>query len=251
MRARTLAALMALLLCASPLAAQETRGSIEGIVKDNSGGVLPGATVEAKSAAATLTTVTDAAGVFRFPSLSPGSYELTATLQGFKPVKSDVVELTLGQVLKLNLAMELGALSESVQITAESPLIDVKNSAAGQNINAAFIDRLPKGRDFTSLVTLAPGANQESRSGGISIDGASASENKCVHRRRGHDQPPHRRLRQTLLTEFVEQVQVKSSGYAAEFGGSTGGVVNVVTKSGSNLFHGDVGTYFQNDSTVL
>jgi len=239
---------MALLLCASPLAAQETRGSIEGIVKDSSGAILPGATVEVKSAAASSSTVTDSAGVFRFPSLTPGTYEVTATLQGFKPVKSDVVELTLGQVLKVNLAMEIGGLTESVQITAESPIIDVKNSAAGQNINAAFIDRLPKGRDFTSLVTLAPGANQESRSGGISIDGASASENKwyidgadTTNLRTGVSGKP-------LLTEFVEQVQVKSSGYAAEFGGSTGGVVNVVTKSGSNLFHGDVGTYFTNDS---
>ena len=248
MRARILAALMALVCIASPLAAQETRGSIEGIVKDASGGVLPGVTVEAKSAAGTSTALTDAGGVFRFPSLTPGTYELLATLQGFKPTKSDVVELTLGQVLKLNLALELGALSESVQITAESPLIDVKNSAAGQNINAAFIDRLPKGRDFTSLVTLAPGANQESRSGGISIDGASASENKwyidgadTTNLRTGVSGKP-------LLTEFVEQVQVKSSGYQAEFGGSTGGVVNVVTKSGSNLFHGDVGMYFTNDS---
>ena len=248
MRARTLAAFMAFLLCASPLAAQETRGSIEGIVKDSSGAILPGATVEVKSAAASSSTVTDSAGVFRFPSLTPGTYEVTATLQGFKPVKSDVVELTLGQVLKVNLAMEIGGLTESVQITAESPIIDVKNSAAGQNINAAFIDRLPKGRDFTSLVTLAPGANQESRSGGISIDGASASENKwyidgadTTNLRTGVSGKP-------LLTEFVEQVQVKSSGYAAEFGGSTGGVVNVVTKSGSNLFHGDVGTYFTNDS---
>ena len=151
----------------------------------------------------------------------------------------------------MNLGLELGGLTESVQITAESPLIDVKNSSAGQNINAAFIDRLPKGRDFSSLVTLAPGANQESRSGGISIDGASASENKWYI-----DGADTTNLRtgvsgKTLLTEFVEQVQVKSSGYAAEFGGSTGGVVNVITKSGTNLFHGDVGTYFTNDCDVL
>ena len=97
-------------------------------------------------------------------------------------------------------------------------------------------------------MTLAAGANQESRSGGISIDGASASENKWFI-----DGADTTNLRtgvsgKTLLTEFVEQVQVKSSGYAAEFGGSTGGVVNVVTKSGSNMFHGDVGTYFTNDS---
>ena len=247
MRARILAALMALVCIASPLAAQETRGSIEGIIKDASGGVLPGVAVEVKSAAGTSTAVTDASGVFRFPSLAPGTYEVVATLQGFKPAKSDVVELTLGQVLKINLALELGALTESVQITAESPLIDVKNSAAGQNINAAFIDRLPKGRDFTSLVTLTAGANQESRSGGISIDGASAAENKyyldgidTTNLRTGISATP-------FLTEFVDEVQVKSSGYAAEFGGATGGVVSVISKSCTNLFRGEGGFYFNND----
>jgi hypothetical protein len=248
MRARTLAAFLAFFVCASPLAAQETRGSIEGIVKDSSGAVLPGATVEAKSAAGTASTVTDSSGVFRFPSLIPGQYEIQATLQGFKPAKSDVVELTLGQVLKLNLSMELGGLTESVQITAESPLIDVKNSAAGASINATAIDHLPKGRDFSSLVTLAAGANQESRSGGISIDGASAAENKWYI-----DGADTTNLRtgvqgKQLLTEFIEQLQVRSSGYQAEFGGSMGGVINVVTKSGSNQFHGDAGMYFTNDS---
>ena len=152
----------------------------------------------------------------------------------------------------MNLALELGGLTESVQITAESPLIDVKNSAARPE-HQRRLHRLACRRAATSLslVTLAPGANQESRSGGISIDGASASENKwfidgvdTTNLRTGVSGKP-------LLTDFVEQVQVKSSGYAAEFGGSTGGVVNVITKSGSNLFHGDVGTYFTERLDVL
>ena len=196
MRARTFAALMALLLCASPLAAQETRGSIEGIVKDASGGVLPGVTVEAKSAAGTSTTVTDASGIFRFPSLTPGAYKVTATLQGFKPAKSDVVELSLGAVLKLNLGLELGGLTESVQITAESPLIDVKNSAAGQNINAAFIDRLPKGRDFSSLVTLAPGANKREPQRRHLDRRRVGVREPVLHRRHRHDEPAHWRFGQ-------------------------------------------------------
>ena len=250
MRARTCAAVMALLLFASPLAAQETRGSIEGIVKDSSGAVLPGVTVEAKgiNVGASATAITDGAGHYRFPSLTPGVYEVMATLQGFNPTKSESVELQLGQLLKVDVAMQISGVSEVVQITAESPLIDVKQSSAGQNINAAFIDRLPKGRDFTSLVTLAPGANQESRSGGISIDGASASENRYFI-----DGTDTTNLRtgvsgKNLLPEFIEQLTVKSSGYAAEFGGSTGGVINVITKSGTNLFRGDLGTYFSGDS---
>ena len=97
-------------------------------------------------------------------------------------------------------------------------------------------------------MTLAPGANNESRSGGISIDGASASENRYFI-----DGTDTTNLRtglsgKKLLTDFVEQIQVKSSGYAAEFGGSTGGVINVITKSGTNTFRGDFGTYFNNDS---
>ena len=155
--------------------------------------------------------------------------------------------LSLGQVLKIDLTMQLSTVTETVQVTSESPLIDVKQSTASQTVRADMIDRLPKGRDFTSLVTLAPGANNESRSGGISIDGASSAENRYFI-----DGTDTTNLRtglsgKTLLPEFIEEVQVKSSGYQAEFGGATGGVVNVVTKSGSNSFRGDIGTYFQND----
>src|SRR5688500_14966338 len=248
MRARTLAALMAVLLFAWPAAAQEQRGSIEGVIRDSSGAVLPGATVAAKSAAGTLTSVTDGQGVYRFPSLTPGEYEVAVTLQGFNAAKTEHVQLSLGQVLKVDMAMQLAGVTESVQVTSESPLIDVKQSTVGANIHKELIDRVPKGRDFTSLVTLAPGASQESRGGGISIDGASGSENRYYI-----DGVDTTNLKtgvsgKNFLTDFIDQVQVKSSGYAAEFGGSTGGVVNVISKSGSNQFRGEVGTYFTGDS---
>lgn len=250
MSARIVATLLALLCLVSPAAAQETRGSIEGVIRDSSGAVLPGVTVEARglTVGSASSVVTDAAGVYRFPALPPGRYTVTAALQGFTTAKSDQVELTLGQVLKIDLAMQLSGVSESVQVTAESPMIDVKQSAAGQTLGAEFIDRIPKGRDFTTVVTMAPGANQESRSGGISIDGASASENRYFI-----DGTDTTNLRtglsgKNLLNDFIDQIQVKSSGYAAEFGGSTGGVVNVITKSGTNNFHGDVGAYFNGDS---
>ena len=99
MRARTLAALMAVLLLSWPVAAQEQRGSIEGIVKDTSGAVLPGVTVEAKtSTGAVLTTTSDTSGVYRFPSVAPGVYEVGATLAGFGPAKVPDVTVGLGQV---------------------------------------------------------------------------------------------------------------------------------------------------------
>jgi hypothetical protein len=249
MLVRIAAALVALVL-ASPVAAQETRGSIEGIIKDSSGAVLPGVTVEAKgiTVGTSATAVTDTSGVYRFPTLAPGRYEVTATLSGFSTAKSEAVNLQLGQVLKVDLSLQMAGVAEAVQVTAESPLIDVKQSTAGQNISSEFIDRIPKGRDFTTIVTLAAGANQESRSGGISIDGASASENRFYV-----DGADTTNLRtgvsgKNVLSEFIDQITVKSSGYAAEFGGSTGGVINVITKSGTNSFRGDVGTYFTNDT---
>jgi hypothetical protein len=252
MRARKLAALMAVLLFAWPVAArvaaQEQRGSIEGMIKDSSGAVLPGVTVEAKSEAGTFTSVTDAQGLYRFPALTPGQYAINASLPGFNAAKTERVQLSLGQVLKVDMLLQLAGVSESVQVTAESPLIDVKQSAAGANIRQEVIDRIPKGRDFTSLVTLAPGASQETRGGGISIDGASGSENRYFI-----DGVDTTNLRtgvsgKNFLTDFIEEIQIKSSGYAAEFGGSTGGVVNVISKSGSNRFRGEVGSYFTGDS---
>ena len=251
MRTRISGLLLCVLLGVTPAVAQEQRGAIEGIVRDSTGAVLPGATVEARSATlvGVASTVADGAGLYRFPALPPGIYEVSATLQGFGPAKMSNIELLLGQIKKVDLALGIAGVTESVNVTAESALIDVKSSSAGANIRAEFTDNLPKGRDFTSVVTLAPGANDESKLGGISIDGASGSENRFVV-----DGVDTTNLRtgmsaQGMRTEMIEEVQVKSSGYNAEFGGATGGVISAISKSGSNLFHGSAGAEF-NDNTM-
>ena len=107
---------VAALAAATPAIAQEQRASIEGTIRDSSGGVLPGVTVEARSPslAGVETTVSDSAGTYRFPALRPGRYEVTATLQGFQPAKQSDVRLELGQILKIDLAMGVGALAETV-----------------------------------------------------------------------------------------------------------------------------------------
>src|SRR5512134_766691 len=141
MRARTLAALLAVLLFAWPAAAQEQRGTIEGVVRDTSGAVLPGATVEAKGpTGAVLTTQTDGSGLFRFPSVAPGNYSVTINLQGFAPKTTDNVIVGLGQIKKVDFAMSLAGVTESVQVTAESPLVDVKQSARQTNIRSEQVD---------------------------------------------------------------------------------------------------------------
>lgn len=241
---------MAVLLFAWPVSAQEQRGSIQGQVKDASGAVLPGVSVVAKGMAipAGTTSVTDGEGFYRFPGLPPGQYEVTADLTGFAPGKVDVVEVSLGQIKTVNFALSLAGVTETVSVSAASPLIDVKQNAAFANITREVIENMPKGRDFTSIVTIAPGANQESKLGGISIDGASGAENIFVVDGINTTSIRTGQSAKGLITDFIEEVQVKSSGYNAEFGGAMGGVINVITKSGANAFRGDVGTYYSANS---
>ena len=238
MFARPFAILLLMAALVAPAWAQEQRGSIEGIVKDASGAVLPGATVEADNNGRINSTVTDAVGAFRFPSLAPGTYRVAANLQGFVSKEVFEVRVGLGQIKKVDFALPLAGVAETVTVTAETPLVDVRQSARQTNIRAEQVELLPHGRDFTTMVTQAPGANQETKLGGISIDGASAGENRFIV-----DGVETTNLQTGLsgmnvIADFVEEVQVKSSGFSAEFGGALGGVISAVTKSGTNNFSG-------------
>ena len=249
MRLRVFAALLAMTLCALPARAQEQRGSIEGVVKDSSGAVLPGVTVEAKSSGSgVLSTTSNETGNFRFPSVLPGIYEVSATLSGFKPAKVADVEVKLGSIKSVEFNLQLASVSENVTVTAESPIVDVKSSGKSTNIRAEQVTLLPHNRDFTSLVTQAPGVNNESKSNGVMIDGAAAAENRYVIDGIETTNIIGGLSGQNLLADFVEEVQVKSTGYPAEYGGSTGGVINVLTKSGTNNVHGTGSLFFQGSS---
>ena len=191
MRLRFTVALLATLALAMPLAAQEQRGSIQGVIKDSQGGALVGATVTAKMSSAQesrgervsgpgVSVVTDASGEYRFASLLPGRYEITANLSGFAPASTRNVDLRLGAQLTINFTLNPGGMAETVQVVAESPLIAITQSARSTSIRDDEIEKMPKGRDFSSLVTQAAGANSEGKTGGISIDGSSGSENRWV-----------------------------------------------------------------------
>ena len=246
-----LSALALLMSVATGVRAQETRGGIEGVVKDASGGVLPGATVEARSPrlVGVQSTTSDANGAYRFPALAPGVYEVSATLAGFASKKVADIQLNLGQTLKVDFALPIAGLSESVQVTAESPLIDVKASAVTASVDAATIDLIPKGRGLTSVLTQIPAAANESRGGGFMIDGASGAENRVLvdgvdrtNARTGSSNAISGT--EVVMQDFIDTVQVKQSGYNAEYRAALGGVVNAVTKSGGNTFHGGVATYY-------
>ena len=245
----TLFAVLLLLVGSIPLAAQEQTGAIEGIVKDSSGAVLPGVTVEATSTGAgTVTSVTDSNGQYRFPRLPSGRYQVRASLMGYNAASASNVDLTLGKTATVNLTMNLATVSETITVTADAPVVDVTQSATNTSIAREQLELIPKGRDFTSVVAQAAGAANEAFAGGISIDGASGSENRFVIDGVDTTHPQDGLSGQGMITDFVEEIQVKTAGYAAEFGGSVGGVINAVTKTGTNDFNGWVGAYLSDSS---
>ena len=228
---------LALTVLAVPaLRAQSTTGAVEGVVKDASGAVLPGATVEATGPAGIVRSVSDDQGEFRFPRLLPGRYKVMATLSGFSTRESDVT-VTVDKTARVEFGLAVGGVAENVQVSA-SAVIDMSSPATATNITRERIELLPSGRDFTDVVAQAAGAANESQAGGISIDGSSGSENRFVIDGVDSTDPQEGINAVPLRKEFTEEIQVKSAGYAAEFGGSTGGVINVITKSGSNNFRG-------------
>ena len=160
--ASALAAIL-FVLWAMPVAGQETRGAIEGTVKDSSGGVLPGVNVTATTAGgAVQTTVTDAKGVFHFPALPPATYTVKATLSGFTTGVVDNVKVTLGQLFTVSLTLSIAGRSESVEVRAETPIIDLKQNSVTQTITADMINLIPKsGTGILGAISGLPGAGKK------------------------------------------------------------------------------------------
>jgi hypothetical protein len=234
---------------ALPLLAQEQTASLQGVVTDQSGAALPGVTVEAVNAKGQrFSTQTDNAGRYIFPSVPPETYTVTATLAGMDKATVSDVTLSLGSSQKIPLKLGLAAVTETLTVTAEAPLVDVTSSATATSIRSDTFEKLPRGRDFSSVVVQAASANQNNKTGGISIDGASGSENRYIMDGVDTTNPQTGVQGKTLVTEFIEEIQVKSAGYAAEFGGATGGVINVITKTGTNEFKGTVGSFYNDRS---
>ncbi|MFC2169812.1 carboxypeptidase regulatory-like domain-containing protein, partial [Acidobacteriota bacterium] len=194
-----------------------------------------------------VTTVTDNTGSYRLLGLTPGQYEITFTLSGFKTLRHTEIYLKIEQTLVVNIVMEMG-IEEEITSLADTPLIDLKSTTQGLTMDREDFDPLPKGRNFDSLMDVIAGTDKdEEYLGGTGVDGASGLEN--IYYIDGMDTTDALKADQrdavSAVLEFVEEVQIKSSGDQAEFGGSLGGVVNVVTRSGGNEFHGEVIGYFE------
>ncbi|MEP6903699.1 MAG: TonB-dependent receptor, partial [Actinomycetota bacterium] len=242
---------LSLVLCFSAIAfGQETTGSIEGIVKDPNGAIIPNAAVTVKSTGTTAgfsrTLTSGSDGYFQISNVLPGTYSVTAAGSGFKE-RTTSVSVSLGKTTPVDFSLEIGSGTTTVEVVADSSTtIDPGNTKIDTNISRQTIDALPKGTTFTSLLKIAPNVRPEPLNAGFQIDGASGAENVFVID--GQEVTNFRtgqlNMNNNVPFELVQEVQIKSTGFEAEYGGATGGVINVVTIGGNNEFRGNFGTSF-------
>ncbi len=249
MHARISALLLAFLLAFGATAgAQERFGTLTGRVTDQQSLPVPGVTVTIRNNAngESRDFVTNTSGQYLAPDLNPGRYTVTFELTGFSKVEHGDISINLGRAFELNVQMAVGAATETVEVTAESkPLVDSRSTLIAHNVTSEEIDRLPKGRSFQSLALTAPSVNSGELEGGFQVNGASGSENTFTVDGVVTNSLIYGSSRQNTVFEYLEEVQVKTSGIAAEHGGALGGVMSAVTKSGGNVFHGEGHYYFE------
>jgi len=231
---------------------QETTGAVSGRVVDSQRLPIPGATVTVTGLQGVKQTVTDGTGNFIVPFLTPGTYAVRIELQGFKPVAREGVVVRLGQTVDIPATLIVGELTETVEVRAGTPdTINTRSTTTGANISSDQLQNIPVGRNVSQTLTSLRGDQF----------GVSRSEQSFDFRRKRARQPVCDRWRQrhqsgvrrvgVLLDrfwslgnatpfDFIQEVQVKTGSYEAEFGNATGGVVNVITKSGTNNINGAI-----------
>ena len=238
--------------------AQGGRAEINGTVIDAGNAVVPGATITVTEENTGLqrTTISSSDGRYVVPTLLPGTYTIKAELQGFRTATQTGLVLLVGQELTVQLTLQIGGLAEEVTVTGESPIVEVTSSRIGTNITNNEIDALPAaGRNQLSLMQLVPGltpslvpgsfeggqynANGQATTANVFlVDGAYDNDD-----RRGGSQGTQARVTLDTMAEY----EVLTHHYSAEYGGSSGAIVNTVTRSGSNRLRGRAFYYLQND----
>jgi hypothetical protein len=241
------------LFAACPLLRAQTTGEIRGTVLDAGGAALPGVTVEASSTAlqGTRVATTGNDGAYRIPAVPPGKYRVGFTLPGFGRVAKQT-EVRLDRTATVDATLQVTA-SEQVVVSGEAPLVDVTSTTGGSTYNAGVISRLPVGRNYTDIVRSNPGViddrgDRQGRSLALTVYGSTSAENTFIVD--GVDTTNVIRGFQgkVINNEFIQEVEIKTDSYRAEYGKATGGIINVITKSGGNELHGDVFVRYNNDA---
>ena len=246
-----------------PARAQVITATLYGVVHDSTGAILPGVTVVVTHQGTNLTreTVSDERGEFALPALPPGPYAIKIGLAGFKAYSSQGLALGAGQTVRQTYALEVGSIEETVTVTGLSPLVQTSSTAQMQTIGAEVQEIPVSRRNLQNVVLLAPGVNSPDTAVGggrafrvngvgdggsaITVDGSSAQTNP---ENRGFGNYGGQNQIEILSVESVAEVQVIKGVLAAEYGGSIGGQVNMITRSGTNQFHGSLLENFQSDA---
>ncbi len=249
------ALLVVLGLAGFPALAQTT-GAIEGTVADSNGGPLPGVSVDIKSPAllGTRSVVTDASGRYKFPAIPPGVYTVSAALSGFTKAEKTNVRVALGGTATVRSPISV-SIKEEVVVTGEAPVVDTTSTTVGiELLGDRRCDEAParpqlrrrrRARSRVSRRTPARRRGGRSRSRSTARPRPRTCTSSTASTRQRHQAAIQGKA---INNEFVQEVEVKTGGYQAEYGRNTGGVINVITKSGGNEFHGDVFGYYDSDS---
>jgi hypothetical protein len=252
---------LALIVCATllprfALAQAAATGSIEGIVTDASGGVLPGVAVVVKNMDTNVArdVVTDASGRYRAAALQPGRYEVSVTLSGFQAAPIGDIAVQIGQTAPVDVKMRPAGVSETVLVSAEAPQIDTRRTDVGNVIGQAAIQNLPiNGRRWENFVLLSPGVTNDGGFGLVSYRGISGLYNNNSVDGVDNNQAFFSEARGRTRTSYsvsqaaIREFQVGISNFSAEFGRAAGGSVNAVTKSGTNKLTGEGFYYLRSD----
>ena len=262
-------ALAAALLVVLPAVARaQATGTISGVVTDPSGAILPGATIEARSAATgqVRTATTGAEGFYTVPLVSPGRYEVKASLSGFQSATRTNVQVSVSETARANLTLQVGSVTENVTIVAESPLVETANATLGIVIDEKKVVDLPlNGRNFTQLGTLIPGVVAQpatlggatgdatplgfgNLTGAFSVNGMRSQSNNFLLDGASNNDTFNTGFILRPPPDAIQEFKILTHSYSAEYGRSAGSIVNVVTKSGSNAWHGSGWEFHRDDA---
>ncbi|HYE13564.1 MAG TPA: TonB-dependent receptor [Pyrinomonadaceae bacterium] len=258
----TARALAMLLFCvalgaAGARAQSTTDGAIGGTVRDPNGAVVTNATVTARNEETNreTTATTDDEGRFRIPQLQPGNYTVTVSASGFSNYQQQKVVVEVGRVNSLDVALTVGTAAETVEVTSEAPVVETTRQDFSTNINQTSINELPiNGRRWSNFAILTPGSSPDGNFGLISFRGISGLLNNSTVDGGDNNQAffseerGRTRISYSISQSAIREFQVNTSNYSAEYGRAAGGVINAVTKSGTNEFHGDAFYYQRNNS---
>jgi hypothetical protein len=248
-----------LLLCPASFAQSggSTTAALAGTVKDTTGAVIPGATLQAKNPQTGLLreVSSDEKGEFLFSLLPPGEYELKVEAEGFTP-QSRRLTLTLGQALNLPVELQVGSAQEIVEVSSAAPPLEIAKTEVSTTIDRQRIEGLPiNRRNFLDFSLTTPGVNTDrlpsqgaGASSGLSFNGQTPRQNNITIDGLDNNDPGSSSVRSTFSQDAVQEFQVVSNSFSSEFGRALGGIVNIVTKSGTNEFHGTAFFFNRNDS---